>query len=404
MPHPFEPPGRSPADPPAEAPGGQPAGAPAVAEPPGHPDDRDMLARATRAQRIGAVVALLVVTWLALQLFASVLLPFVAAAGIAYVLDPPTTRLERLGVPRGAAALLMLLALIAAALLFALLLYPLILAQVGILFSRVPEYVLLLQGWANQEIAHLQQSFGSQVVNDKLRDLVSSQAGAMLSFLASALSRLIGGGFALFNVLTLMVVTPVVAFYLLRDWPRLVGMIDSWLPRRYAAVIRAQVREVDRILSAWVRGQALCCVLLAAYYIVALSLAGLDLGLIVGLAAGVLSFIPYVGSITGGVTAIGLALAQFHDWRSVIMIAGVLVVGQVLEGYVIYPRFLGDRVELSAVWVIFALFAGGAAFGFLGVMLAVPVAATIGVLCRFWLRRYLDSPLYLDPPNRPAGG
>ena len=254
MPHPFEPPGRSPADPPAEAPGGQPAGAPAVAEPPGHPDDRDMLARATRAQRIGAVVALLVVTWLALQLFASVLLPFVAAAGIAYVLDPPTTRLERLGVPRGAAALLMLLALIAAALLFALLLYPLILAQVGILFSRVPEYVLLLQGWANQEIAHLQQSFGSQVVNDKLRDLVSSQAGAMLSFLASALSRLIGGGFALFNVLTLMVVTPVVAFYLLRDWPRLVGMIDSWLPRRYAAVIRAQVREVDRILSAWVRG------------------------------------------------------------------------------------------------------------------------------------------------------
>jgi predicted PurR-regulated permease PerM len=359
-------------------------------------------AHATRAQRIGAVVALLIAFWLALQLFASVLLPFVAAAGIAYGLDPPTTRLVRLGLPRTGAAMLMMLGLIAAALLFALLLYPLALAQVGLLFGRVPQYVSLLQGWANQQIVHLQASFGSDVVNDKLRDLVSSQAGSMLSFLASALSRVIGGGFAIFNVLTLLVVTPVVAFYLLRDWPRLVAMVDSWLPRRYAAVIRAQVREVDRILSAWVRGQALCCLLLAAYYIVALSLAGLDLGLIVGLAAGLLSFIPYVGSITGGVAAIGLALAQFHSWRAVFVIAGILVTGQILEGYVIYPRFLGDRVELSAVWVIFALFAGGAAFGFLGVMLAVPVAATIGVLCRFWLRRYLTSPLYLDPPNRPV--
>jgi predicted PurR-regulated permease PerM len=372
-------------------------------EPPRRAGGPTILAHATRAQRIGAVVALMVVAWLALQLFASVLLPFVAAAGIAYGLDPPTTRLVRLGLPRGAAALLMLLGLIAAALLFALLLYPLILAQVAILFGRVPQYVAALQGWANQQIVHLQESFGSDVVNDKLRDLISSQAGSMLSFIAGALSRLIGGGFALFNVLTLLVVTPVVAFYLLRDWPGLVAMVDSWLPRRYAAVIRAQAREVDRILSAWVRGQALCCLLLAAYYIVSLSMAGLDLGLIVGLAAGLLSFIPYVGSITGGVAAIGLALAQFPSWRGVIMIAGILVTGQILEGYVIYPRFLGDRVELSAVWVIFALFAGGAAFGFLGVMLAVPVAATIGVLCRFWLRRYLGSPLYLDPPNPPAG-
>jgi predicted PurR-regulated permease PerM len=193
----------------------------------------------------------------------------------------------------------------------------------------------------------------------------------------------------------------VVGFYLLRDWQTVLRLVDSWLPRRYADVIRAQAREVDRILSAWVRGQALCCMLLALYYALALSLAGLDLGLIVGLAAGVLSFIPYVGSITGGVTAIGLAMAQFPTWRGVFVVIGVLVVGQVLEGYVIYPRFLGDRVELPAVWVIFALFAGAAAFGFLGVMLAVPVAATIGVLCRFWLRRYLTSQLYLDPPTDP---
>jgi predicted PurR-regulated permease PerM len=355
--------------------------------------------KATRGQRIALLAGLIVVAWLALQLFASVLLPFVAAAGIAYVLDPPTRRLTRLGMPRQWSATVMILGMIAATLLFALLLYPLIVVQLGLLIGRVPQYVALLQHWAGEVMSNLQDSFGRDVVNDKVRDLVSGQAGAMLSYIAPALSSLIGGGFAIFNVLTLLVVTPIVAFYLLRDWPRVTGKIDSWLPYRYREVIRAQAREVDRILSAWVRGQALCCLILAAYYALALTVVGLDLGLIVGLAAGILSFIPYVGSITGGVASLGLALAQFHSWRGVIAVAVVLVVGQILEGYVIYPRFLGDRVELPAVWVIFALFAGGAAFGFLGVMLAVPVAATIGVLCRFWLRRYLGSPLYLDPPQ-----
>jgi predicted PurR-regulated permease PerM len=360
----------------------------------------ELSGQATRGQRVGLVVGLMVVAWLALQLFASVLAPFVAAAGIAYVLDPPTTRLTRLGLGRGIAALLVILALLAAVLLFALLLYPLILQQIGLLLGRIPQYVQLLQRWAREVITDLQTNFGSDVVNDKLRDLVSGQAGNMLTVMASALTSVTGAGFAIFNVLTLAVVTPVVGFYLLRDWPRVVGMVNSWLPHRYADAIRTQAREVDRILSAWVRGQALCCLILALYYASALTVAGLDLGLIVGMAAGLLSFIPYVGSISGGVTALGLALAQFPHWQGVIVVGGVLVAGQILEGYVLYPRFLGDRVELPAVWVIFALFAGGAAFGFLGVMLAVPVAATIGVLCRYWLRRYLASPLYLDPPGK----
>jgi len=361
-------------------------------------EPRFPLPHATRAQRIGLLVGLLVVLAAALHLFASILLPFVMAAGIAYFLDPPTTRLTRAGMPRGLAALLMVVALVAAGLMFALLLYPLLLAQVGILIGRVPTYVYSVRLWAGEVISHLQERLGSDFVDEKLRDLVGGQAGAMLAFLAAALSRIVGGGFALFNVLSLVVVTPVVAFYLLRDWRRAVARVDSWLPRRYAGVLRAQAREVDRILSAWLRGQALCCVVLAVFYAVALSAVGLDLGLIVGISAGLLSFIPYVGSITGGVASIGLAFAQFPNWTGVATVAGVFVVGQILEGYVIYPRFLGDRVELHAVWVIFALFAGGAAFGFLGVLLAVPVTAAIGVLLRFWLRRYLQSPLYLDPP------
>ena len=351
----------------------------------------------TRTQRLLLLFGLGATTLVAVWEFSSILLPFVAAAGIAYFLDPPTTRLTRAGMPRGAAALLMVFALLAAGLLFALLLYPLLIAQVGLLITRAPQYAGEIRAWAGEVIARLQDAFGPEYVDSKLRDLVGGQAGSMLSFLASALTGVVGSGFALFNVVSLAVVTPVVAFYLLRDWRRAVARVDSWLPRRYAGVLRAQAREVDRILSAWVRGQALCCLVLAGFYAFALSLVGLDLGLIVGISSGLLSFIPYVGSITGGIASIGLALAQFH-WQGVAVVAGVFVTGQLLEGYVIYPRFLGDRVELHAVWVIFALFAGGAAFGFLGVLMAVPTAAAIGVLARFWLRRYLVSPLYLDPP------
>ena len=359
---------------------------------------------ATRGQRMALLFGIAVVVWLVLALFASVLLPFVAAAGVAYFLDPLASRLQRAGVRRGAGAGILIFTLLAIGLLFALLLYPLVLAQLGILIARIPSYIVLIRDLLNQGVAHLQARLGPDFVDGKLRDLVSSQAGAMLGFLTGALRQLVGGGFALFNVLTLLVVTPIVAFYLLRDWPGVVARIDGWLPRRYEGVLRAQAREVDRILSAWLRGQAMCCVALALYYAVALSVVGLDLGLIVGLSSGLLSFIPYVGTVTGFFTSLALASAQFQSWTGVGLVAGVFVIGQALEGYVIYPRFLGDRVELHAVWVIFALFAGGAAFGFVGVLLAVPAAATIGVLCRFWLRRYLESPLYLDPPGPPALG
>jgi predicted PurR-regulated permease PerM len=365
--------------------------------PPAPPiEDQEVSIR--RRQRLALLVGLCLVLLVVLQLFASILLPFVVAAGIAYFLDPPATRLTRLGMGRGTAALAMVVTLVVAALLFALLLYPLLLAQLGILLSRVPAYAEEIRTFANEMVIRLRDRLGAAYVDQRLQDLVASQAGAMLAFVGAALSRVVVGGFALFNVISLVVVTPVVAFYLLRDWPRVIACLDAWLPRRYEAVLRAQAREVDRILSAWVRGQAICCLVLALFYAVTLSMVGLDLGLIVGISAGVLSFIPYVGSITGAVASIGLALAQFPTYQGVIMVAAVFLSGQVLEGYVIYPRFLGDRVELHAVWVIFALFAGGAAFGFLGVLLAVPMAAVIGVLARFWLRRYLASPLYLDPP------
>lgn len=392
---------RPPVPPPAVTPPPLPTPAPAP-----RPDPR-MAVRppspgarmATRAERWALVVGSAGVLLFSLWLFSAILTPFVLAACIAYFLDPPTRRLVRLGVPRGLAAFLLVLGLTALALLALLLLYPLLVAQIGVLVVRLPAYVAGIGALVRQALESLQDTLGPDVVDTQLRDLVVSQAGQIITFLGTAVARVIGGGVALFNVFTLLVVTPVVGFYLLRDWQAMMGRLESWLPRRNAAVLRQLSRDTDRVLSAWLRGQLLCCALLAVYYATALSAIGLELGLTVGLMAGILSFIPYIGSLTGFVSAILLAMAQFGTWNGVGMVAAVFIIGQVVEGYVIYPRLLGDRVELHAVWVIFALFAGGVAFGFLGVLLAVPMAAAIGVITRYWLRRYLESPLYLDPPR-----
>ncbi|MBL6078838.1 AI-2E family transporter [Belnapia sp. T18] len=354
---------------------------------------------ATRAQRVALALGVAGGLFLTFWLFSPILTPFVLAAVIAYFLDPPATRLTRIGIPRGVSALLMILALVALALLCLLLLYPLLVAQVTVLIQRLPAYVLGIGQAVRDALTALSERLGPDVFDQRLQDLAVGQAGAIISYLGTSLARMITGGIALFSVFTLVTVTPVVAFYLLRDWPRIIRRMDAWLPRRSANTLRQLARDTDRVLSAWLRGQLLCCALLATYYAAALSAVRLELGLTVGLMAGILSFIPYIGSIAGLVTALALALAQFGTWNGVLVVMAVFVAGQVIEGYMIYPWLLGDRVELHAVWVIFALFAGGVAFGFLGVLLAVPLAAVIGVIARYWLRRYLESPLYLDPPR-----
>jgi predicted PurR-regulated permease PerM len=376
-------------DPPPKAPEQRPANWPAS------PGART----ATRGQRLGLVLGGLAALVFALWTFSAILTPFVLAGCVAYFLDPVATRLARLGVPRGLASFLLIFALTAAALLALLLLYPLLIAQIGILINRLPAYVVGIGAVVRRAVESAQEALGPEFVDTQLRDLVVGQAGQIVTFLGNAVTRLIGGGMALFSVFTLVVVTPVVGFYLLRDWPRMIGRIESWLPRRNAHVLRQLARDTDRVLGAWLRGQLLCCLILAAIYAVGLQLVGLELGLAVGLMAGFLSFIPYIGSLTGTVAGVLLAAAQFGTWNGVLAVVAVFLIGQTVEGYIIYPRLLGDRVELHAVWVIFALFAGGVAFGFLGVLLAVPMAAAIGVIARYWLRRYLESPLYLDPPR-----
>lgn len=351
---------------------------------------------AARRQRLLLILGTIAALLFALHLFSSILLPFVLAALTAYLLDPIADRLEAVGVPRGLAAILLVVALLALIIAFLLLFYPLILAQISILISLIPQYIRLLSDLIQQSLLWLEENLGPEFVDQRLRQLALNQVNTMIGWLTGAIASVVGGGVQLINVLTLIVVTPIVAFYLLRDWPKIIARLDSWVPRRYAPTVREIAAEIDRILSAWVRGQALVCLILALFYATALTAAGLQLGLIVGLTAGILSFIPYVGTLTGFVVGIGMAAAQFGTWSGVLTIAAIFVFGNVVEGYVLYPRLLGERVELHAVWVIFALFAGGAVFGFLGVLLAVPIAAAIGVIVRHWLRRYLASELYRD--------
>ncbi len=354
-----------------------------------------------RWQRLALGVAIFLVSWEFLRLFSAILTPFVVAAGLAYFLDPAVSRLARLGVRRSVGTLLILSAAGIFVVLFILLLYPVIAVQASAFAANLPGYIQTAQKDFGYLILELQRRLGPGAMSQKLRDIAANQAGTVVSFAGTAARNIIGSGFAVVNILTLLVITPIVTFYFLRDWPAIIRHVDTWLPRPFEAVIRAQALEVNRILAAWIRGQAICCLLLALVYAVGLTVIGLDLGLIVGLAAGILSFIPYVGTIVGGVTALLLSLTQTPGWHGVLLVALVFGFGQALNDYVIQPRFLGDRVGLPAVWVIFSLFAGGAAFGFLGIMLAVPVTATLGVLARFWLRRYLQSPLYLDPPPPP---
>ncbi|MCX7371792.1 MAG: AI-2E family transporter [Alphaproteobacteria bacterium] len=351
--------------------------------------------RAKRWLLIGLAGGFLFAMWM----FSAILTPFVLAACIAYFLDPLCARMARYGLPRWASAAGLVLAMVLAGLLAVLLLYPLILAQIGVLLQRLPAYVATVGTMVRELMLNLEEAAGPEVVDARLRELVVSQAGQMMAFMGTAATRLIGGGIALFNVFTLVIVTPVVAFYLLRDWPGIMRRIETWLPRQYAPTIQQLAGETDRILGAWLRGQLLCCLALGLFYAIGLSAIGLELGVMVGLFAGALSIIPYVGSMTGFVAAVLLAIGQWGTWGGVGLVLAVFVAGQILEGYVIYPRLLGNRVELHAVWVIFALFAGGVALGFLGVLLAVPIAAAMGVVARFWLRKYLQSPIYLDPPK-----
>lgn len=348
--------------------------------------------RQTRFWLIGLGIFLL-----ALWQLSGMLLPFVAGLALAYFLDPLVDRLEEYRLPRWAATALVLLLFLLLLVMVVLLLIPLVQVQVVQLIDALPGYSHAVR----DRVLPALEKFLNRLPSDdmqRLRDAAGQYAGQAVGWLGSVIQRILSGGMALFDVLSMLFIMPIVAFYLLRDWDILVATVDRCLPRPQAAVIRQQARQVDETLSGFLRGQALVCLILGSFYAVGLSVAGLKFGLVIGLLAGLLSFIPYVGTLFGFIASTGLALLQFDELWNTGVVVGIFLFGQMVEGNVLSPKLVGDRVGLHPVWVMFALLAGGYLFGFLGILLAVPVAAVIGVLARFAVARYMDSPYYRGTP------
>ncbi len=333
-----------------------------------------------------------------------VLLPFVAGMAVAYFLDPVVDRFETWKLSRTLATTVVTVLFFAILVVVVILVAPVIQQQVIGFAERLPGYIEtlreLLLPLVDEGLAMLVTQDGEAVPGS-----VAGIALEAVDIVRAVLAKVWSGGLALINVLSLIFITPVVAFYLLRDWDRIVARVDSWLPRRQAAAIRDVMADIDQVLAGFVRGTGTVCLILGAFYALALTLVGLDFGLVIGLVAGLVSFVPFVGALVGLVVSGGLALIQFWpDYLHIMLVVAVFVAGQVIEGNVLTPNLVGERIGLHPVWVIFALLVGGTLFGFVGVLLAVPAAAAVGVLVRFGVGRYLKSALYLGAGSAPDGG
>jgi predicted PurR-regulated permease PerM len=349
----------------------------------------------TLQRKIGFWLAALGVFIAFVYVLRDVLMPFVAGLVLAYLLDPLADRLERLGIGRLGATLVILVVFVLMFVAVLVVAAPLFATQLVAFIERAPGYVTRLQSLLTEQGAPFLERIGGEKVLADLQKSLGDVMGRAMSWLGALLSGVWSGGQALMGILSLLVVTPVVAFYLLLDWDSMVAKVDSWVPVDQRETVRTLARDMDTAISGFLRGQMLVCFLLGCIYAVGLFMVGLNFGVLIGISAGLLSFIPYVGSLLGLIIAVGVAVAQFWpDWSPIGMVLAVFVVGQFIEGNILAPKLVGETVGLHPVWLMFALLTGGSLFGFLGLLLAVPVAAAIGVLARFALSQYLASPLH----------
>lgn len=339
---------------------------------------------------------------LLIGLLKDILLPFVAGMVIAYFLNPLAAALERAGLPRMWASILILLgAFVVMAAVFVFLV-PLLVAQTQQLALAVPDEATRLRGlldvWARERLGARYPEFEAGIT--RALEGLSQNWGDIAKWLATSLwdqSR------ALVNAVSLLLVTPLVVFYMLVDWDPMIAKINGWLPRAHAPAIRVLASDVNDAVSAFIRGQGTVCLILGAFYAAGLTAIGLRYGLLVGLATGVLAFIPFVGWALGLITALVLALVQFWpDTTPLALVAGLFLAGQAFDAGFLSPSIVGSKIGLHPVWLIFALFVFSYLFGFVGVLVAVPVAAAIGVLVRFALKVYLSSAVYDGAPQTAA--
>ncbi|MDP7600374.1 MAG: AI-2E family transporter [Rhodospirillales bacterium] len=352
----------------------------------------------TKERQFWVWLVVLVIAISLIVFVSGVLLPFVAGMAVAYFLDPLGDKLESWGLSRTLSTVIITASFFITVIALLILIFPLIQGQIIGFAQKVPSMIESFEAW----LAPLKETLSERIPSEKLQelsDISKSYGTTIVKWLGSLLGGIWKGGLALFNVLSLILITPVVSFYLLRDWDKIVAKVDSWLPRDYAPAIRSVVKDIDITIAGFVRGQGTVCLFLAVFYGVGLTIVGLDFGLVVGITTGLISFIPYFGMLVGMATALAIAIVQFGDVVPVVLVLIVFGAGQIIESMFLTPKLVGEKVGLQAVWVIFALMVGGTTVGFTGVLLAVPVAATIGVLVRFFLAQYLASPLYSGSDN-----
>lgn len=324
-----------------------------------------------------------------LYLIRGMLLPFVVGLAVAYFLDPAADRLEKAGLGRTTATAIITLGFFSIVVTACILLVPMLAEQISGLVDNLPKYYDGLRGLAKEYIAKLPKA-----LQNSSRDSLASLNGDMLKSAEEFLLNLLKSGMMLVNLVSLLVITPVVAFYLLRDWDTITAQVDKLLPRRHAITICQQLSEIDRTIAGFVRGQLNVMLILGSVYALGLTASGLNYGAVIGVIAGLLIIIPYAGTFIGATLALGIAFVQFKTIGEILPIAVTFMIGQALEGYYLTPKLVGSKVGLHPVWVIFGMLAGGTLFGFVGILLAVPVTAVIGVLIRFAVSRYLESDLY----------
>ncbi len=337
------------------------------------------------------VIAFLVLGFL-LWLLSDVLLPFVLGGALAYLQTPLADRLERHGINRSVGALLIVGIVILAIIVVALLVVPILLQQLAGLVDNLPTYIARAQSYlSDPSRPWLTQIIGTPDTSKSIFDMVKEGAGGMSVFLHSVYA----GGRALASFISVLIVMPVVAYYLIVDWHGMVDIVDSWVPIHLRPSVREIARDINTAIAGFLHGQTAVCLILGSYYALALSLVGLNYGLLIGVISGIITFVPYIGSMTGFVIGVSVAIAQFWpDWKWILVVVGIFLFGQFTEGNILAPKMVGENVGLHPVWVIFAMFAFGYLFGFVGLLIAVPLAAAIGVLFRVGLRRYLASPVY----------
>jgi predicted PurR-regulated permease PerM len=337
--------------------------------------------------------------WL-VYLLAPVITPFAVAAALAYFGDPLVDRLELVGfrewkLGRTLAVVLVFLAMTAGFVVLLLIIVPLLTGQLRLLFERFPGFLEWGTGTAWPWIAQQLGLDAGVVDTARLTEMLKSYWKELGSAAFALIETLGRGGQAVLHWVTNLVLIPVVTFYLMRDWDQLIGGIRDLLPRKIVADVTRLGREIDEVLGAFVRGQLIVMLALGLIYTAGLWLIGIDLAFLIGMGAGLLSIVPYLGSIVGLAFAAGAALFQFHDVLHLVLVLIVFGGGQMAEGMLLTPKLVGDRIGLHPVAVIFAVLAGGQLFGFLGILLALPAAAALNVLVRHARERYRGSALYM---------